>query len=190
MDTFKILQKSLSKKYDTKDLREVKTIIGWQINRDIASGTMKISQSVFIQDLVIEEGLTECNANVIPMKAGSTIEMTEPEDYEKADLRIYQRLIGKLMYLACGKRPNISFVVGQLSRHNVNPRKGYLGAAKRVVQYLRGTMEMGLMYSRKLNNQMSRDPLLIGLIGFADSSFAGDLEDRKLVMGYCFFLKE
>lgn len=78
MDTLEVLKKSLSKEYDTKDLREVKTIIGWQIDRDIASGTMKISQSAFIRDLVIEEGLTECNANVIPMKAGSAIEMTEP----------------------------------------------------------------------------------------------------------------
>lgn len=95
---------------------------------------MKISQSAFIQDLVIEEGLTECNANVIPMKAGSAIEMTEPEDYEEADLRTYQQLIGKLMYLACGTKPDISFVVGQLSRHNANLRKGHLQAAKRVVR--------------------------------------------------------
>lgn len=50
---------------------------------------MKIDQSAFIRDLVIEEGLTECNANVIPMKAGSAIEMSEPKNYEDADLRTY-----------------------------------------------------------------------------------------------------
>ncbi len=69
MTILELLKKSLSKKYDTKDLGEVKTIIGWQISRDNASGTMKIDQSAFIRDLVIEEGLTECNANVLPMKA-------------------------------------------------------------------------------------------------------------------------
>lgn len=47
MDTLEALKKSLSKEYNTKDLGEVKTIIGWQINRDTASGTMKISQSAF-----------------------------------------------------------------------------------------------------------------------------------------------
>ncbi len=67
------------------------------------------------------------------MKAGSTIEMTEPEDYEETDLRKYQRLIGQLMYLACGTRRDIAFVVGQLSKHNVDPRKDHLRAAKRVV---------------------------------------------------------
>ncbi len=73
---------------------------------------MKIDQSIFIQELVIKEGLTNCNANVIPMKAGSSIKMVDPEDYEEADLRTYQRLIGKLMYLACGTRPDIAFAIG------------------------------------------------------------------------------
>ncbi len=85
----KTLKASLAKEYDTKDLGEVKTIIAWQIHRDFVAGTMKIDQSVFIRDLVIEEGLTNCNANVIPMKAGSSIEMADAENYEEADLRTY-----------------------------------------------------------------------------------------------------
>lgn len=77
MAIFDGLKGSLAKEYDTKDLGEVKTIIGWQISRDTAMGTMKISQSAFIRDLVYEEKLTDCNANVIPMKAGSAIDMGE-----------------------------------------------------------------------------------------------------------------
>lgn len=110
--------------------------------------------------------------------------MGDPEDYEEADLRTYQQLIGKLMYLACGTRPDIAFTV---SKHNADPRKGHLRAAKRVVRYLKGTMNMGLTFGRE-TNWMSRDPPPYGLLGFADSNFAGDPEDRKSVMGYCFFL--
>ena len=72
-----------------KDLREVKTIIGWQITRDLAVRTMKIDQSAFIRDLVIEEGLTDCNANVILIKARSAIEMNNSEDYEETELQEY-----------------------------------------------------------------------------------------------------
>ncbi len=86
MVALKALKAFLAKKYNTKDLGEVKTIIGWQIHRDLAAGIMKIDQSAFIQDLVIEKGLTDCNANVIPMKAGSSIKMADLEDYESADL--------------------------------------------------------------------------------------------------------
>lgn len=54
------------------------------------------------------------------MKAGLTIDMIEHDDYEEANLRSYQRLIGKLVYLLCGPCPNITFVVGQLNRQNAN----------------------------------------------------------------------
>lgn len=67
------------------------------------------------------------------MKVGSTLDMEEPDDYEEANLRSYQRLIGKLKYLSCGTRPDIAFVVGQLSKHNADPRFGHMRAAKRVV---------------------------------------------------------
>ena len=167
-----------------KDLGEINTIIGWQITRDTAMRTMKIDQSAFIRDLVIEEGLEECNANVIPMKVGSAINMLDPEDYDETDLHEYQRLIGKLMYLSCGTRPDIAFAVGQLSRHNADPRKGHLRAAKRVVRYLKGAMQMGLIFGRE--SYSPTDPPHYGLKGYADSNFAGDPEDRKSVMDTAF----
>ena len=178
------LKAALSNAYDVKDLGEVKTIIGWQITRDPIAQTMKIDQSAFIRDLVMEENLSDCNANVVPMKAGSAIDMSDVDAYEEEDLHTYQRLIGKLMYLACGTRPDIAFAIGQLSRHNADPRRGHFRAAKRVVRYLKGTMNLGLVYGRTT----ARDSPPYGLIGYADSNFAGDPEDRKSVMGYCFFL--
>lgn len=92
------------------------------------------------------------------------------------------------MYLLCGTRPDIAFVVGQLNRHNADPKKGYLQVAKRVVQYLCGTMEMRLVFGRELSNRLPRDPPPYGLIGFADSNFAGDPGDYKSVIGHYFFL--
>ncbi len=149
---------------------------------------MKIDQSAFIQDLVIKEGLTNCNANIILMKTGSSIKMSNPKDYKEAHLCTYQQLIKKLIYLACDTCPNIAFVVRQLSKHNADPRKGHLQVAKRVVRYLKGTIEMGLIFGQETANCHLREAPPYGLIGYADSNFAGDLENRKLVMGYSFFL--
>lgn len=42
MSTFNILKQSLVRKYDTKDLEEVKTIIGWQINCDTIVDIIKV----------------------------------------------------------------------------------------------------------------------------------------------------
>lgn len=114
--------------------------------------------------------------------------MNEPDDYDEADLGDYQRLIGKLMYLACGTRSDIAFVVGRLSKHNADPRKGHLRAAKRIVRYLKGTIHLELVYGQRPDGSSSTLPAPYGLVGYGDSNFAGDPEDRKSVMGYCFFL--
>ncbi len=92
------------------------------------------------------------------------------------------------MYLACGTRPDIAFAVGQLSKHNADPRKGHLQPAKRVVKYLKGTMDMGLIFGQEIANRLPREPPPYGLVGYVDSNFAGDPKDQKSVMGYCFFL--
>ena len=56
------------------------------------------------------------------MKAGSSLTLDQAGDHPLTNLIAYQCLIGKLMYLACGIRPDRAFVVGQLSRHNSDPR--------------------------------------------------------------------
>lgn len=73
-----------------KDLSEVKTIIGWQVTRDMATHTMKIDQSAFIKDLVIKESLIDCNTNIISIKVSSAIEMSKSNDYDKTDIHTYQ----------------------------------------------------------------------------------------------------
>lgn len=87
---------------------------------------IKVDQPVFIQDLVIETRPTNCNTNVISMKANSSIDMSDLENYKEVNLYTYQCLIGKLIYFTYSIRPNIAFVVGQLSRYNANPRKRHL----------------------------------------------------------------
>lgn len=97
IDTLQTLKNMLEKEYKIKNLGKVKTIIGWQIIRDAATHTIKIDQLAFIRDLVIEEGLTEYNTNVILIKTRSAIEMLDPDNYDEIDLYKYQCLIRKLM---------------------------------------------------------------------------------------------
>ena len=80
------------------------------------------------------------------------------------------------MYLSYGTRPDIAFDVGQLSRHNADPRVGHMRVAKRVVRYLKGSMHVGLVYDQKIIGQLSKEgfelPPAFGLVGYADSNFA------------------
>lgn len=141
------------------------------------AGTMKINQSMFVQNLVIKKRLTNCNANVIPMKAGLFIHMSGLANYKEVNLCIYQCLIRKLMYFAWDTRPNIAFAVGQPSKHNPNLKKTHFRAVKRVVRYLKRIIEIGLTFGWDLIEWLSIDLLFYGLIGYVDSIFAEDLED-------------
>lgn len=74
----------------------------------MAIGIMKIKQSAFVWDLIIEQGFTNCHINVIAMKANSFIKMRNRNDYKKAELQICQKLVGKLIYFLCNTSSDIS----------------------------------------------------------------------------------
>lgn len=138
---------------------------------------MKINQSAFIQDLGIKERLTNYNTNVISMKAGSFIKIIDLEDYKEVDLYIYQWLIGKLIHLVYDISPDIAFVIRQLSKYNADLRKGHLQVAKKLVRYLKSTIDMSLIFGQKIVNYLLKEPPLYGLVGYVESNFARDLED-------------
>lgn len=85
----KKLKIELVKKYKVKNLDKVKIIIGWQIIRNLAMRTFKVSQSIYIRDLLKKENLTNCNFSITLIKAGSTIKMNKLDDYKEADLGVY-----------------------------------------------------------------------------------------------------
>ena len=54
------------------------------------------------------------------------------------------------MYLNCKTHLDIAFIVGQLSRHNSDPRAGYLRIIKQVLRYLNRTITLGIKWGRDL----------------------------------------
>jgi len=82
--------------------------------------------------------------------------------------REYQSLVGSLMYIAVGTRPDLAFTVSVSNKFNSKPTMDHFLATKRVLRYLKETVGMGLVYGSVDN-----------LIGYTDSDLAGDLNDRK-----------
>ncbi|KAL8116422.1 hypothetical protein AgCh_022789 [Apium graveolens] len=59
------------------------------------------------------------------------------------------------------------------------PTTTHMKAAKRILRYLKGTMDYGLLYH--YSNEFK-------LVGYCDSDWAGDIDDRKSTTGYVFFI--
>eukprot|EP00253_Pinus_taeda_P027648 PITA_27648 len=87
-------------------------------------------------------------------------------------------LTGKLLYLT-HTRPDLSFVVSLIARFMQNPHESHWKVAKRILCYVRGTVQFGIHYSAEAS------PLLVG---FTDSDCAGDPDDQKSTAGYVFTL--
>ncbi|KAE8217198.1 hypothetical protein CF326_g9530 [Tilletia indica] len=104
----------------------------------------------------------------------------DPLQFASAKERqFYAALVGCLLWLAQGTRPDIAFQVGKLARFMANPSDEHLAAAKRVLRYLAGTRELGLRF---------RHTDLAQLVGYSDSDHGADPTTRRSVSGYVFYL--
>ena len=92
---------------------------------------------------------------------------------EVVEATVYRQLVGSLMYLV-NKRPDLCYVVNQLSQAMVQPTKLFWKVVKHVLRYLIGTAQYGLWY---------RWTEGVKLQGFTDADWAGSPSDRKSTSG-------
>ena len=90
--------------------------------------------------------MTNCNAMVTPTDKGSHLHNDETEAY--ADEKRYQALTGSLTYAAMSTRPDIGYITQFLFQSNKGPTKHDWNAVKRVLRYLKGTRDVGIVYRR------------------------------------------
>ena len=90
------------------------------------------------------------------------------------DIKLYQQIVGSLIYLSNATRPDIAFSVGVLARSMSSPSQADYNNAKHVMRYLVGSKNLVLKYNCQQN-----------LVGYSDASYAEE-EDRKSVGGYLF----
>ena len=95
------------------------------------------------------------------------------------DVNTYQKAIGSLTYAAICTRPDISAAVGALSQYMASPTETHWTGVKRILRYLRGTTNYGLMYDGNGSNDLQ---------GFSDADWAGDMDTRRSTSGYVFQL--
>ena len=93
-------------------------------------------------------------------------------------LKEYQSLLGSLMYLMLSTRPDLAFTISTLSKFSSAPLPIHRAAAKRVLPYLKATKALALSFSSKQRDAQ--------LVGFSDSDWGSDRNDRKFTSGYVF----
>ncbi|XP_074327753.1 secreted RxLR effector protein 161-like [Apium graveolens] len=91
---------------------------------------------------------------------------------------LFKSLVGSLRY-PIFTRPDIMYAVGLVSRYMEKPKQDHFMAAKRILRYIKGTLDNGLFYTHSQNSK---------LVGYSDSDYSGDLDDGKSTSGYAFHI--
>lgn len=172
-DQVDIVKTQLASRWKCKDLGPAILFVGLQINRD-RNKTLQIHQSSYVSRLLTRFGLDQANSRRLPFDSGVRLEPDTP--FEDASLiRLYQQLVGCLLYLSNRSRPDISWCVTQLARYMSQPGESHLRAAKEVLRYLKGTSTYGLIYDCSQPSS--------ALAGYSDASW-GTAYDGKSYTGW------
>ncbi|XP_064479186.1 uncharacterized protein LOC135392401 [Ornithodoros turicata] len=91
--------------------------------------------------------MEDCKPIKTPMEVGQRNDTTTATAAEKNPNVPFQSLIGNLMYLVQGPRPDLAFVSHYLSQFNLNHTLSHWGMAKGVLRYLKGTRNIGTTYT-------------------------------------------
>ena len=110
----------------------------------------------------------------MPTFMEQNLKLTLKEGNEFEDATKYIQLVGSLIYLTT-TRPDISFVVGIISRFMQKPCEGNWSSTKKNLKYLIGTQDFGLQYSKVKD---------FNLIGYSNSNFVGDKENGVSTSSY------
>ena len=97
---------------------------------------------------------------------------------KSVDSSLYRSMIGSLLYLTAS-RLDISYTVEIYARYKANPKDSHMIALKRIIKYVKTTIDFGVWYSKDTNDV---------LVGYFDADWAGNVDDRKSSLGGCFYV--
>ena len=122
--------------------------------------TIKLQQTAFIDHLLKLANLEGDNVNPVttPYQDGfpiDSIPKLKPSPNQAKLTKYYQQLIGSINWLSISTCPDISTVTNLLAKYMLNPNSHHIAAAKRVIRYLKGTQERGIMYTSQKVSTLS-----------------------------------
>ena len=97
---------------------------------------------------------------------------------KSVDSSLYRSMIGSLLYLTAS-RPDISYSLRVCAKYQANPKESHMIALKRIIKYVKTTVNFGMWYSKDTNTILA---------GYSDADWAGNANDRKSTSGGCFYV--
>nr|GEW95397.1 copia protein [Tanacetum cinerariifolium] len=155
---------------------EMTFFLGLQVNQS-PSGIF-INQSKYVHEILKKYGLNTCDIVGTPMDIKDKLDLYQLGIL--VDATKYRSMIGALMYLT-SSRSDIVHATCVCARYQAHPTKKHLKEVKRIFLYLRGTINMGLWYTKDSGFELT---------GFSYADYAGCKDSFKSTFGGAQFLNE
>ena len=123
-----------------------------------------LDQTAYLDKVVERFGMSNARGAQTPLPGGYV--PTESKGQCDPDFRQkYQSIIGSLLYIMLGTRPDITYAVTKLSQFSANPSKEHMSKAEHICRYLNTTRRYAMVFDGSSDE---------GLIAFTDSDWAAD----------------
>lgn len=168
-----LAKSSISSVFKIKDEGEVKRVIGIEFEK-LSNGYI-LHQREYMNQVLCRYGLQEANGVAIPMDQGTRL-FSKLEMEPCTDSTQYRSQVGAILFAATCTRPDLCVSTNICARYVENPCQRHCGAVKRIMRYIKGTLNYGL--------EFRRNGKPIEITAYCDSDFAGDVGDSKSTSGY------
>lgn len=154
---------NLNNSFALKTLGPVNYFLGFEVNRN--SKGLLLTQSKYAQELLVKAGMYESKPCNTPMATRVRLGKEDSAVFYQPSL--FRSIIGGLQYLTLSK-PDLSFVVNKLSQFLQQPTDNHWTACKRVLRYIKGTLNHGLLFTKKQHFLVE---------AYVDADWASDMDD-------------
>ncbi|UYV73752.1 hypothetical protein LAZ67_11000718 [Cordylochernes scorpioides] len=167
------IEQKINERFRVKNLGAIRNFLGVQIDYPDEE-TLVLSQSTYVKSILQKFNMIECRPVSTPLFISFPISKgdcpTDEEEKERMRAIPYRELIGSLLYLANCTRPDLMFSVTRLAQFSSNPGRRHWQAAKHVLRYLHGSINLSLVYRRTDSNDAC---------AYSDADWASDIDDRR-----------
>ena len=174
-NTMKVFKQNFSKSFRTKDLGRLHWFLGIQFT--VKRNMISMNQSHYINSILHRFNEFNCKPRKLPCEP-SIYDLLKLKSDQLQQPTRYRELVGSLIYLMTGTRPDICFVVTLLSRFMNKPTEMQMSVARGVLKYLKGTIDFDLKFVKSHAD--------LQIYGYSDSDWASDTSDFVSVSGYAF----
>jgi hypothetical protein len=164
---------ALTKEFDMKDLGQLNYFLGLQIS--YPSFDLFVSQTKYIKELLDRVDLQDSKPCATPCLPYHHLLKDDGKPYSHPQQ--YMSIVGALQYLTF-TRPDTAFSVNQACQFMHNPMESHVVAVKRILRYLKGTLDFGIYFQ----------PGTLNLQAYSDADWDGDPNDRRSVSSFIVYL--